>query len=95
MSWNTQIIPGAISLAKEAAKTLVPWGTAWDVSRVWRAGVACTGRALVLLSFTLGVSPLEAERGGFPFHVSGECKWLLSEAVRVVVHLGPLLWDPG
>lgn len=72
-------------------KTLVPWGAAWDVCRVWGASMACTIRALVLLSFTLGVSPLEAVRGGFPLHVSGECEWLLSEAVCGMMHVGPLL----
>lgn len=57
--------------------------------------MACTIRSLVLLSVSLGVSPLEAERGGFPLHVSGECKWILSEAEHGTMPVGPLLRDPG
>lgn len=61
----------------------MPWGAAWDAPRVSGASVACTIRALVLLSFTLGVSPLGTERGGFLFRVSGEREWRpQSEAVR-------------
>lgn len=57
--------------------------------------MACTIRSLVLLSVSLGVSPPEAERGGFPLHVSGECKWILSEAEHGTMPVGPLLRDPG
>lgn len=54
---------------------------AWSVpSELW-----------VLLSFPLGASPLEAERGGLPLHVPGECEWLMREAVPRVMYVGPQL----